>query len=88
MFASYIKRIMHTMNCTALVCVQWEIIFMLLVGQVSGLLKNFNTGIFSDTITVINVKLCTMALVIDLYAIIPLSVTLTIFQGHSSVNQF
>ena len=33
---------------------------MFLVGQVSGLVKNFNIGIFSDITNVINVKLCMM----------------------------
>ena len=39
-----------------------EIINVFLVGQVSGLLENLNIGIFSDTISVINVKLCMMVL--------------------------
>ena len=34
-----------------------EIINIFLVGQVSGLVANINTGIFSDAINVINVKL-------------------------------
>ena len=59
-----------------------------LAGQVSSRGKNFNNAIFSDTIYVINVKLCMMVLFIKLYLCIPLSVTFTIFQGHSSVNQF
>ena len=33
---------------------------MFLVSLVSGLVENFNIGIFSDTINVINVKLCMM----------------------------
>ena len=61
---------------------------MFFVGQVSGLVKNVNTGIYSDTIKVINVKLCMMTLLIELYLCIPLSVTLTILQGHSNVEQF
>ena len=36
-----------------------------------------NIGIFSDTIDVINVKLCIVALGIELY----------LFQGHSRVEQ-
>ena len=39
-----------------------EEINMFLVGQVSGLVENFNIGIFSDTINVINVQLCIMVL--------------------------
>ena len=65
-----------------------EIIFMFWVGQVSGLVKNFMIGFFSDTINVINVKLCMVLLHIALYLFITLSVTLTLFQGHSSVIQF
>ena len=44
-----------------------EIINMFLVSQVSGLVENINTGIFSGTISVINVKHCMMALLIELY---------------------
>ena len=65
-----------------------EIINMFMVSQVSGLVENFNIGIYSDTINVINVKLCMMILLTELYLFIPLSVTLTIFQGHSNVKQF
>ena len=61
---------------------------MFLVGQVSGLVKNFNIEIFSDTRNVINVKLCLLILHIELYLFITLSVTLTLFQDHSSVKQF
>ena len=41
-----------------------------------------------DTINVINVKLCMMVLQIELYFFIPILVTLTTYQGHSSVKQF
>ena len=50
--------------------------------------KNFNVTIFSDTINVINVKLCVIVLHMGLYLFIPLSVTLSIFQGHSNDKQF
>ena len=63
-----------------------EIISMFFVNQVSGFVKNFNIGIYSDTINVINIKHCLMVLLIKLYLFIPLSVTLTICKGHSSVN--
>ena len=43
--------------------------------------------IFSVTLNVINVKLCLMILLTELY-LFCLPVTLTIFQGHSSVKQF
>ena len=61
---------------------------MFLGGQVSGLVKNFNMGIYSDTINVIDIKLCMMVVLTELYPFMPLSVTLIVFQGHSSVNQF
>ena len=47
--------------------------------------KNFNVAIFSDTIIMINVKLCMMVVLIELYPFIPLSATSIVFQGHSSV---
>ena len=51
-------------------------------GKCLGLLKT-NTGIFSDTKNVVNVKLCIIVLQTELYLFIPLSVTLTILHGHS-----
>ena len=74
------------MNCVTGVCSR-EIIYMFLVSQVSGFVENFNIEIFSDTINVINVKLCMMVLHVELYLLITLSVTLTSLQGHSSVKQ-
>ena len=50
--------------------------------------KNFNAAIFSDTIKLINVKVCVMALDIDLLPFTPLSVTLIVVQGHNSVKKF
>ena len=51
--------------------------------------KNFsNVAIFSDTVNVINIKLCMMLQLIGLYLCIPLSVSLTICQGQRSVKQF
>ena len=41
----------------------------------------------SDTIIVITVKLCMMELLIELYQFMPLSLTFTTFQRHSSVKQ-
>ena len=76
-------KIIYSMNCATL-----ETIYMFLVGQVSGLVKNFHTGIFSDTINVINVKLCMMVLHIEHYLFITRSMTLTLFHSHSSVEQF
>ena len=61
-----------------------EIINMFLLSQVSGLVEIINTWIFSDTINVVNVKLCMMILLIELHLFIPPSMTLTIFQGHST----
>ena len=63
-------------------------IYHVLVGQLSGLVINFSIGIYSDTINVINVKLCLKVLLIEVYLLMLLSVTLTIFQHHSSVEQF
>ena len=50
--------------------------------------KNNNFAIFSDIINVINVEFCMTVLLVELYLFILLSVTLTIFQNHSSVKQF
>ena len=44
-----------------------EIINMFLFSQVFWLLENFKIGIFSDTINVMNVKLCMMLLLSELY---------------------
>ena len=54
--------------------------------------QNFNVAIFSESINVIKVKLCMMPMVhvlhvnLKIYVLILLSVTMTIFQGHSSVK--
>ena len=61
---------------------------MFLVGQVSAFVRSFHIGIFSDTINVINIKLCIIVLLIELYLYISISEMLTIYQGHSSVKQF
>ena len=61
---------------------------MFLVSQVSGLIKKSNIRILSDTVNVINGKLCMMVLHIELYLFNVLSVTLTLFQGHSIVKKF
>ena len=65
-----------------------ETINIFFVNQVSGLVKNLNIRIYSGTINVINFKLCVMVLNIVLDLFMPLSMTLTIFQGHSNVKQF
>ena len=41
--------------------------------------KNFNIAIFSDSINMINVKLCMMVVLVELYPLIPLSVSLIVF---------
>ena len=57
-------------------------------GQSSvGLVENFNTLIFLDTINVINIKSLHDGILIELYRFMPLSVTFTIFQDHSNVEQ-
>ena len=40
--------------------------------------KRFNNAIFSDSVNVINVKLCMIILLIELFLVTPLSVTLII----------
>ena len=77
---------MYNINCATLGVNSRGIIYMFLFGQVSGLVENFNIGIFSDTINVIKVKVCMIVLYIELYLFVILSVTLALLQGHSSVN--
>ena len=86
MVATYIKKIMHNMICVTDLCSR-ETVNMFLVGQVSGLVENFYIGIYSDTINVINVKLCLIELLFELYLFIPLPVTFTIFTVPSNVEQ-
>ena len=57
-------------------------------GQLSVCDKNFNMVIFLDTVDIIFVKFCMMVVLTELYPFMPLSVTLIVFQGHSSVKQF
>ena len=84
MVAKYFKKIMHNMMFVTGVYLR-EIINLFLV-EYLGLWKNL--GIFSDTINVINRKLCMVVLLIELYLFIPLSVTRTVFQGHNIIEQF
>ena len=49
---------------------------MFFISQVSGLVANFNIGIYSDTMNMVRLKLCMMVLLIELYLFIPLSVEL------------
>ena len=58
------------------------------VYQVSGLVRNFNIGIYSDTITVINVYLSMIVLLIELYLFIPVSVMLIIFSRSQQYQTF
>ena len=58
---------------------------MFFFSQISGLVENF--WIYSDAINEINVKVCLMVLLSELYLFIPLSVIFTIFQGYSNVKQ-
>ena len=78
---------MHNIICVTSVYSR-EIINMFFINQVSGLVKNFNIGIYSYKINVINAKLCMMVLLVELYLFIPLSVTVTFSQGHSNVKHF
>ena len=61
---------------------------MVLVGKVSGLAENVNIWIVSGAINAMNVKLCMMVLLTELYLVIPLSVTLIISEGHNNIEQF
>ena len=54
MFATYIEKIMHNMICVTVY--SREEINMVLIGQVSLPVQNFNIGIFSDTIYNVNVN--------------------------------
>ena len=72
LYGCYIHRKDHVQYelCNSDVCSR-EIIYVVLVDQVSGL-----------------VKLCIMVLHIKVFLYITLSVTLTVFQGHSNIKQF
>ena len=65
---------------------------MICVGPAGGVicpvLKLFNIAVFSDTVNVMNIKLCMIVLYIELYLFITLSMTLKIFQDHSTVHRF
>ena len=65
------------------VCLR-DIINKVLVGHLCGLVENVKTGIFADAI---NIKICMMLLLLNLYLFRPLSVTLVIFLGHSNIEQ-
>ena len=86
MIVTYIKKTKYSMLCVTGVYSR-KIINMFFVGHVSGLVENFYIGIYSDTIKMINVRLCMMVPLTERYLYIPLSVTLTISQGHSNVEQ-
>ena len=43
---------------------------------------------FLNAINMINIKLCMLIALIELYSFIPLSVILIVFKGHDSVRQF
>ena len=86
MIATYIKEIMHNMNCVTGEC-SMEIIYMFMVVQVSWLVESFNMEIFSYTINVINVKLCVIVQHVELYLFIVFSVTLTLFRGKTVLTE-
>ena len=44
--------------------------------------KNFHIAIFLDSVNVINVKICLMIVLTELYPFIPLSVTLIVSRSH------
>ena len=72
MVATYMKKIMHNDFCDSGVYSR-ETINIFCFGRVSGHVENFNIGIYSDSINVLNVKICMMVLLIELYLFIPLS---------------
>ena len=57
-------------------------------GRVSVRGKNLNVANLSDTKNMINVKLCLMIVLIELYPFIPLSVNFIVFHGHGSFEIF
>ena len=77
---------MHETNYAQYDCVTGvysrEIINMFFVVQVSGLVENFNIGIYSGTINEINAKVCMMVLLTEL---LPVH-TLTILQDQGNVK--
>ena len=87
LYVCYVHKKDHALYelCHVGVC-SGEKIYMFLVCQVSWLVRNFNFRSFSDTIKVVIAKFCTMVLHSECYLFITLSVTLTLFQGQSSVN--
>ena len=71
----------------------WKMWYCLMISlrlalRVSVCGRNFNVATFSEIVNMLNVKLCMMVVLIELYPLIPLSVTLIVFQGHSSVKHF
>ena len=76
------------MICVTLVCIQERNLTCFSSVKCLGLSNTLTVGFYSDTKTVINVKLCIMVILTELYLFTPLLVTLTIFQGHSSGKQF
>ena len=57
-------------------------------GRVPVCGKNINVAIFSDTVNMINVKLCMMVVITELQQFIPLSVTLVVFKVTAVSNRF
>ena len=57
--------------------------------QAAGHVEKFNVVVFSDTVNidVVNVELCMMLLLFELYLCIPLSVTLPGSQSYSGVKK-
>ena len=81
MVATYIKKIMHKIIFVILCVFKGDNQHAFGWSNI-GFVKNSNIWILSDTINVLNVLLT------ELYLFIPLSVTLTIFQRYSNVEQF
>ena len=75
------------MNCATFVCIQGRYFTCFWSVRCLGLSKSLTIGFSQTTINVINVKICVVVLHIELYLLVTLSVTLTLFQSHSSVKQ-
>ena len=79
---------MHNVIFAILVCIEGRKLTYFWLGKVPRACQTLDIELFLDTINVINVKLCMMVLPIEIHLFLPLSVTLTLFQGHSCVKQF
>ena len=82
------RAFVHVLNHAIFFDLHEECVHVMISVGPAGLLsacgKNFNVAIFSDTVNVINVKLCMLVELIELYQLIAFAVTLIVFQSHLS----